>query len=238
MLIARLLLCSLPLALAMPFCHAQETPKTSLQFLAFPKQIRPEPVELVVGEGKTIEVQTPGNELSISYQVPSLQSIVVGKTILDAEGKAKFEAYGQVKSLGTPTQIILMLRKGNENKDGFVLIPINGDLGEFGGGSFLFINASALHVGGVIGDSKFALKPGQRRMLKPKPDFDDDICQVTLAYQKDDEAEEQWKTFKDTRWSANEAYRSLVFFYQHPETGRLGVAPIVDILPYPTAGAN
>lgn len=201
---------------------------TSLQFLAFPKAMRPEPVELVVGKDKTMEVQTPGNELSPAYEVPPLESIVVGKTTVNAKGEKVFEVYGQAKSLGVSKQIILLIRKGKENSEGFVVVPINGALGEFGGGSYLFINASGLNVSGIIGDSKFSLKPGQRRLLNPKPDFDDEICQVTLSYQRED----KWKTFKDTRWSANKAYRSLIFFYQNPENGRLGVAPIVDILPY------
>lgn len=210
----------------LPIAYSQGN--ASLQFLAFPKTLRPEPVELIVGKDQTMEVQTPGNELSPTYVVPPLESIVVGKTIVNEEGESVFEVYGKAKSLGTSKQIILLMRKGKENSEGFVVIPINGELGEFGGGSYLFINASGLNVGGVIGDSKFGLKPGQRQLLNPKPDFDDEICQVTLSYQRED----KWKTFKDTRWSANEGYRSLVFFYQNPENGRLGVAPIVDILPY------
>jgi len=208
--------------------------KTTLQFLAFPKQLRPEPVELLIGDDKTIEVQTPGNELSPAYEVPVLDSIVVGKSTTNDKGEPVFEVYGKAKSLGTSKQIILLMRKGKETRDGFVVLPINGDLGNFGGGSYLFINASALNVGGIIGDSKFALKPGQRNLLKPTPNFADEICQVTLAYQREDD----WKTFKDTRWSANKAYRSLVFFYQNPQTGRLGVAPVVDILPYLPTSAN
>lgn len=208
--------------------------KTTLQFLAFPKQIRPEPVELVVGQQKTIEIQTPGNELSPFYEAPMLETIVVGKTIMNENNEPVFEVYGQAKSLGTSKQIILLMRKGRENRDGFVVIPVNGELGDFGGGSYLFINASGVNVGGVIGDAKFALKPGQRNMLKPKPDFDGQICQVTLAYERED----KWKTFKDTRWSADKAYRSLVFFYQNPENGRLGVAPVIDILPYQSTDAN
>ncbi len=206
----------------------------SVQFLAFPKQIRPEPVELLIGEQKTMEVQIPGNELSPAYEVPKLESIVVGKTTMNEKNQPVFEVYGQAKSLGAAKQIILLMRKGKENRDGFVVIPINGDLGDFGGGSYLFINASNLNVGGVIGDSKFALKPSQRKLLKPKPDFPDGICQVTLAYQRED----KWKTFKDTRWSASEAYRTLVFFYQNPENGRLGVAPVVDMLPYLSTEPN
>ncbi len=208
--------------------------KISLQFLAIPKKTRPEPIELVVGEGKTIEVQTPGNELSPDYEVPSLSTIVVGKTILNEEGEPEFLVYGKANSIGTSKQIILLLRKGRENSDGFIVLPINGELTNFTGGSYLFFNASNLNVGGVIGDKKFALKPGQRSLLKPAPDHDNGICQVTLSYQRD----EDWKTFKDTRWPTNKRYRSLIFFHRSVNSGRLTVSPVVEMLPYQEANTE
>ncbi len=226
-----LLTCSVVSLLA---SGAEAQNKVELQFLAFPKHQRPQPVELMVAEGETIEVQTPGNELSPVYKVSPLASIVVGKTTINDEGEKSFDVYGQAKSLGVSKQIILLIRKGAENSDGFVVLPINGELGDFAGGSYFFINASKLNVAGVIGDLKFALKPGQRRMIKPEPDFEDDICQVTFAYQRDDD----WKTFKDTRWPTNERYRSMIFFHQDPESGRLGVAPVIDMLPYQSTGTN
>jgi len=216
----------------MSAAHSQE--KASLRFLAFPKKLRPEPVELMIGKEKTIEVQTPGNELSPPYEVPPLESIVVGKTTVNEEGEAVFEVYGQAKSIRTSKQIILLIRKGKEDSDGFIVLPIDGELSNFTGGSYIFINASLLNVGGIIGDSKFALKPGQRSLLRPKPSHEDGICQVTLSYQTG----EKWKIFKDTRWPANERYRSLVFFHQNPVSGRLAVSPVVDMLPYRSQGED
>ncbi len=64
-------------------------------------------------------------------------------------------------------------------------------------------------------------------MLTPKPDFEGDICQVTLSYQRGKKS----KRFYDTRWPANKDARALVIFYQNPQTGRLGIAPIMDIIP-------
>jgi len=200
----------------------------SLQFLAFPKKLQPEPVELLVGEGKTILIETPGNELSPTYKVPSLESIVVGKTTEGEEGKPVFEIYGKAKSIAASKQIVLLIRKGNEDSDGFAILPINGELSNFSGGSYLFINASKVNIAGKIGDKKFEVNPGQRELRKPAATHEGGGCQVTLAYQK----EEKWKIFNDTRWSTNKRYRSLIFFLQHPVSGRLMVAPIVDILPY------
>lgn len=200
----------------------------SLQFLAMPKQTRPEPVELLIGENQTIEVQTPGNELSRTYQVPMLESIVVGKTSVNDNGESVFEVYGRARSIGTSKQIILLMRKGNENRDGFVVIPINGELGNFKGGSYLFINASEMNVAGRIGDKTFELAPGRRELLQPAATHEGGGCQVTLAFRR----EQEWKVFRDTRWTVNERYRSLVFFHQNSVSGKLMVSPIVEILPY------
>jgi hypothetical protein len=203
--------------------------QVSLRILAFPQQNSPEPVELLIGEGKTIKVDTPGNELSRAYRIPPLTSINVGKTVIDKEGKPTFQTYGQAKSIAAPEQIILLLRKGQQNSDGFTVLPIGADLKDFGGASFLFINASNLRIGGVIGDQRLDISPGQLKTLTPKPNFDGGICQVTLSYLLEDKV----KIFFDTRWPANKKVRSLVIFYQDPETGRIGLAPIMDIISGP-----
>lgn len=215
--------------LAVPLCHAQEEQKITLQFLAFPKQESADPIELLVGEGKTIPIDTPGNELSQEYRVARPASIVVGITTKNAEGEPVFQALGQARCLSAKRQIVLLMRKGEEITDGFEVIPIDGELGHFTGGDYLFINASELAVGGIIGDQKLALKPGQRSMLKPAATHKGGGCQITLSYQRD-EKDTKGKVFFDTRWSVNERYRTLVFFYQDRESKKLGVAPIIEML--------
>jgi hypothetical protein len=200
----------------------------ALEFLALPKSLNPEPVELLVNESETLVVHTPGNELSRPYEVPALTSITIGKTVENEDGKPFFEIYGKADALKTSQQIILLIRKGPKNSDGFEVVPINGDLGAFDGGSFLFINVSKTNVKTMIGDSEFDLEPRQRFLISPKPNAGSNLCQVTMSYQD----EGRWNKFKDTRWSTNPRYRSLIFFHQDPKTGQLGVAPIIDILPY------
>jgi len=210
----------------MPISRAQQAQQLSLQFLSFPEQLENEPVELVVGENKTIKVDIPGNELSPEYKVPTLGSIILGKTTTDQKGDPIFNVYGRAKSIAAKKQIILVVRKGEKDSDGFNLLPIDGQLNEFSGGSYLFINASKMQVGGIIGDKKFELGPGQRNLLKPAASHAGGGCQVTLSYKK----EEKWKIFYDTRWVVNVRYRSLIFFYQDPDSGGLVVSPIVDFL--------
>ncbi len=214
------------IAIQFSHAHAQAEGGLSLQFLAFPQHLSPAPIELLIGEGKTMPIEIPGNELSPAYKVKGLTSIVVGITTKNEKGEPVFKVLGKAPPLASSKQIILLMRKGENNSDGFVVLPIDGTLKEFSGGNYLFINASNLQVGGKIGDKIFKLKPGQRDLIQPAATHEGGGCQVTLTYQK----EEKWKIFYDTRWSVNKGYRSLVFFYQDPESGSLGVAPIVDIL--------
>jgi hypothetical protein len=211
-------------AIATPFSNAQGEGEWSLRFLAFPQQDDSKPIQLLVGDGKTIAIETPGHTLSPTYRVKPLTSIVVGVTENNKLQVPVFKVLGKAPSLATSKQIILLMRKGTSNSDGFVVLPIDGDLAKFSGASFLFINASNMQVGGKIGDKIFQLKPGQKELLKPAATHAGGCCQVTLAYQNN----EKWQTFVDTRWSASNGRRSLVFFYQDPETGDLGVAPIIE----------
>ena len=209
-------------------CSALAQDRIRVQFLAFPHQDDEVPLELVIGDKQTIKIQTPGNALSQAYTLPALSSFVVGRTVKNAENQDAFETYGKAESLTTSQQIVLLLRKGQAPSDGFVVVPVDAAQTNFKGASYLFINTSDYAVGTVIGDQKFALKPSQRKLVEPKANHADGICQVTFSYLK----ENRWKTVYDTRWPASDKFRSIVFFFQNPLTGRLGVAPIVDVLPY------
>lgn len=52
------------------------------------------------------------------------------------------------------------------------------------------------------------------------------FTEVLEAYVKLDKE----KRFFDTRWPANKNVRSMVIFFQNPETGRIGLDPITDII--------
>jgi len=220
---------NLPLATTSAIClmmaMAPAEEKISIQFLSFPKTQNLEPIELLVGEEKTIDIYIPGHELSPVYKVDRMATIAVGRTVTMDDGTRSFQVLGRAPSISADRQIILLLRKGPENSDGFRVLPINGQLDEFKGGTFMVFNAMNVPAGGMIGDEKFALNPGQRRLIKPKATHAGGGCQVTLAYQHEDE----WNTFFDTRWTVNERFRSMVFFVQDPETQRIGISTVVDV---------
>jgi hypothetical protein len=215
--------------LAITFCQAQEEQRISLQFLSFPALSTPQPIELLIGENETIPIEIPSNELSPDYKVARSESAVIGITTKNEKGKPTFKVLGKAPLLASTKQIIILLRKGENDSDGFEVIPIDGALTNFSGGSFLFVNISKINIGGVIGDKNFALKPGQRNLIKPKATHEGGGCQVTLAFQKN-ESENKVKKFYDTRWSVNDTFRTLVFFYHEPETKSLCIAPIINFL--------
>lgn len=218
------------LALAVAPIGSAQDAKMSLKFLAFPAHTNPKPVELIISTTETIEVNTPGHRISKTYIVPALKQIVVGKSGVDAEGNPSFDVYGRADALPAKEQIILLLRKGKENSDGFVVLPINAQAQNFPGGSFLFINASNEDCAGIVGDKKFALKPGQQKLLEPKPDFGGDVCQVALSYLRETEEGKEWKLFRNARWSCDKGLRTLAFFYQNPKTGKVSIAPVIEII--------
>lgn len=129
---------------------------------------------------------------------------------------------------GNIIEITALLDAEKMNRDSFGIVFTDGMPTEFVGGTYLFINASQTTVAGQIGDEKFELKPSQQKLLSPTATHKNGGCQVTFSYQK----EEKWKVFKDTRWSTNKGYRSLIFFHQHPVSGQLMISPVVDLLPY------
>ncbi len=214
------------LLISTPIARAQQEEKVALQFLSFPKSVDPKPVELLIGDNKTIEVKIPTNEFSEVYHVKRMASWAVGKTETGIDGKPIFTVYGQAGSLAAPSQLILLVRKGQANSDGMVVIPIDNQLTNFGGGKFLFLNAASLDVAGLLGETKFAVKPGKFTIIKPKPQTDEakSLVHATLYYRKD----EVVKPFFSSTWPVNDRARTMIFFYEDPTSGHLNLHSIRD----------
>lgn len=206
-------------------CHAQDGAVT-LRFLSFPKSIDPEPVELLTGEGRTIEVEIPSNELSPPYKVPRLAVWSVGETIDGPDGKPVFNEFGRARALSSPSQLILLLRKGAAHSDGFEVLPIDNRVGRFGGGRFLFMNASKVDVAGEVGGETFAVPPGGHTIVTPRAGENGRTFLARFFYRVDKKA----KPFFSSKWPTSEQSRGLIFFYQDPDTKRLRLHSIRDFL--------
>lgn len=206
-------------------CSAQEGENVTLRFLSFPLAVDPAPVEFLVGEGKTQKVEIPTNELSSAHKVKRMATWAVGETVEDKEGKKVFKVYGQAPALASDDQIILLIRKGTKYADGFDLIPINGANTDFGRGKLLFLNAAKVEIAGVVGATKFAVKPGRHAVIRPKGDSEDGgLFHAEIFYRKGEVA----KPFFSSTWPISNASRAMIFIYHDPDTMRLRLHTVRD----------
>jgi hypothetical protein len=207
-------------------CAAQDGETVTLQFLSFPKAMDPQPVELLLGEGKTVEVATPTNALSQPYKVKRQGGWAVGKTEVNDKGESAFKVYGKAPGLSSSKQLILLVRKGPENADGMEVIPIDNDVKNFGGGKFLFINAAKIDIAGEAGGVKFVIPPSKRTIIQPKPDENGRNFHAMFYFRKDNEA----RPFFSSKWPIDKQARGLIFFYHDSTTQRLRIHSIQDFM--------
>jgi len=212
-------------AISLLNCVAQEESVT-LQFLSFPKAIDPKPVELLLAEAKTLQVEIPSNELSKTYKVPRQTVWAVGETTTGEDGKPIFKVFGQAPALTANKQLILLVRKGENNSDGMTVIPIENDIKNFGGGKFLFMNAAQVDIAGDTGGVKFVIKPGTHTIVTPKADEDGRNFLAMFYFRKDTEA----RPFFSSKWPIGDNARGLIFFYHDPEGNHLRLHTIRDFV--------
>lgn len=208
---------------------AQEQQQVSLQFVAFPKLDNPEPIELITGEGVTTLVNLPSNNLSEVYKVPKLQNWVLGKSETGEDEKPSFKVYGRTNAAASNKQLVLVIRKGAKDEDGFDLVCFDGNTNGFSGGKYIFLNGSKVDVAGEIGDSKFVLKPQKHQLIAPKPSEEKNerkYLYVTLYFRKGEEA----APFYSSTWRFSDKARTLVVFYHEPHDQRLRTHTIRDYI--------
>ena len=209
-------------------CSGQEN-DISLQFISFPKIANAEPVELLLPDGKSIKVELPTNRLSPIYKVKPMAQWALGESSVNDKGEFVFNTYGKAPSIASTSQLILVLRDGPNDSDGLTLIPMDNSAVNFGGGKFLFMNASKVDIAVEIGDAKLKLEPRQHKMVQPKPSKSEGerkYLYVYLHFRKGTEA----VPFYDSTWRYNENVRSMVFLYHDPNTQQLRTHTIRDYL--------
>jgi hypothetical protein len=216
--------------LLMPWIAGGQEKAVFVQFVAFPITADPKPVELLVGEGETIEVELPSNSLSRPYKVPALGSWALGKSMEGPDGKSTFDVYGRTRASSSEKQVILVIRKGKENSEGFELAAFDSDAKGFGGGKYLFLNGAKVDIAGDAGGTKFALKPNKHALIAPNPSEAEEekkLLYITLFFRKGEEA----TPFYSSTWRFSEKARSMVFFYHDPNGQQLRTHTIRDYLP-------
>lgn len=226
---AKSIICALIAALP-AIALSQEQDKVTVQFVSFPKSLDTQPVELVVGEGKSIEIELPANRLSKEYEVPRMEKWVLGRSVPSPEGKTVFKSFGEAPALSAKKQLVLVIRGGVKNPDELTLLPFACDQTGFSGGDYLFVNMTKVDIAGEAGSTKFALHPKQNRLVSPEPSEEKDdrkYLYVTMYFRTQEKA----KTFYTSTWRFSEKARSMVFFYHEPNNDRLKIHTIRDYLP-------
>ena len=176
-----------------------------------------------------MSVELPTNNLSPVYKVKRMTDWVIGKSGKDAEGVSKFEIYGQTPALTAQTQLVLVLRNGVNDADGSKLIPVDSGETGIGGGKYLFMNATEIHVGGTVGETEFNLDPQSHEILAPEPSKvrgSRKYLFTKLFFRKDQKEE----TFYSSTWRFSDNARSLVFFYHEPDDEHLRIHIIRNYL--------
>ncbi len=211
-------------------CGQNLTP-VKLQFVAFPKIANPEPIELVTAQDETMLVKLPSNNLSPTYEVPPLKKWILGKSVIDEEtNQPSFEVYGETPSVSSLEQIVLVIREGTKDSDGFKLVPFASNDSGFSGGKYLFFNGTKVNIAAIVGDQKFVLKPNNHTLVAPGPStiVNDRKYLYTYLYVY---GNNRPKPFYASTWRFSEKARSLVFFYNDPHTDQVRTHSIRNYLP-------
>lgn len=218
------LLCSLAVAVA------QEVEHVKVRFISFPKLQDAKPVELLLGDGKTLPVELPTNSISSTYQIPKPAKWALGKTVVGADGKPSFTVYGSAPALAAAEQVVLVARKGKTDADGFTLIPFAETADGFGGGSYIFFNASKVDIACKLGDTKLVIKPLECKLAAPKPSDvlnQKDLLFVYLYFRKAQEAQ----PFYSSQWRYSKKVRTMVFLYHDQNSIHLKMHMVRDYVP-------
>lgn len=199
-------------------CLAAE--KVQVQFVSFPSVANPEPIELVTGDGSSIPVELPSNSVSDTYMLERPGRWSLGKSTLHKNGETKFSTYGVASMLAAKKQIIMVTRKGAAYSDGLIMTPFASDEDGFGGGKYLFFNASKVGIACEIGKTKFGLNPKSHKLIAPTPSAvkNERAYLYTKLYYR---LENKIKPFYNSTWRFSEKARCMVFIYHDPHTQQL-----------------
>ena len=212
----------------LPYQQAIALDQVELQFVSFPKAAESNSVELYTGEGKTIKVEIPTNNVSPSYKVARVPTWALGESVTDEEGKSKFTTFGKAPSIAAKKQLILVIRKGHDNSSGLTLYPIQNSETELGGGKYLLMNMSKVDIAAELSDKKLALKPGKFSIVKPTPSSVKGVykyCETKFHFRlKNGEV----RKFFSSNWRLNDKARSFIFFYHDPRNRKLRFHSIRD----------
>lgn len=212
------------LAVASSATAQDQNQEVNLRLISFPRSADDSPIELRTGDGQTIEVTAPSNQVSPVQEVPRLGVWSFGQTVAGPDGEVVFQELGSVQALNSPSQLVLLVRKGGSNAEGFNVIALDDRDTAFGGGEFLFFNAATVDIAGQTGGEQFGIRPGGHRIVRPQSEDGARSFHTAFYFR----AEDRVRPFFSSQWPVSERARGLIFFYHDPNTGRLRLHSIQD----------
>ena len=194
-----------------------------VRLIAFPKAEQAGPLQLVVAEGRTIEVEVPSHEISRTYTVPSQEHWVLGES--SESGDGEFRALGEAVALSARKQLLVVIRKGEGDEAELEVHPYACDGPGFQTGRFLFLNNTGVHIEGSLGEADFTLEPHARVVVGPA-EKDAAARRAHVIFREQDSP----RPFFSSTWPLSAKARSLVFFHLDAESGGLRFHAVRDFL--------
>lgn len=214
------------------FSSAIAEDEVVLQFLSFPKNAQPDNLELRIGENQTHKIEAPSNRISQDYKIPKMKNKMKKWTIGTSEhidAKSAFKAQGEAPALDSNQQLNLILFGEDNGTEQVKIIPIDTSASGFSGGRHLLVNHSPDLISGAIGGQEFSLQDGEHAILEPEAAPSPTSSRRATAGVSIHSGNEKQPFFSST-WRINPKARSIVFFYQDPETQHLRLHSIRDYL--------
>lgn len=194
-----------------------------VRFVAQQSPPEVENVVMVNGETRSDPFALPVNHLSERIKAPERAFI------LQPENKAVPLAKVTLPESGKDFIILLVIG----DTPGFtpIILPAT-DLAFRPGDSYLH-NVSKRTIVGVVGSTKFALKPKSGTVVRPAGAREEAFYDVAFAVQE----ESGPRVISTTRWPVEDRIRSYVFFFENPRRNDVDFRAIDEFVPLEKKGS-
>ncbi len=214
---------------------------TTLRFLAERAPGNLGEVILAAGEKQTPPFTLSADRLSAPIKVPARamslrlrdRPVVLSEIVLPQAGESF---------------IVLLIPNP---KGGYLPVVMRSDDPAFRAGDVYLFNNVKKPVLGYVGTTKFLLKPGEGKPLRPSGAHENTYYDVCFAVRGETGATNNKpatdqavrtqpgdRVLRSIRWPVVTRSRSYVFFYQHPVKNRIDFRAVDEFVPAPTASTT
>lgn len=180
-------------------------------------------VAIAIGESRGEAFELPRNNLS-ERKSPGVRAFEIRASEPDAR-----LARVRLPERGNDFVVILVPAAGG----GYQAIPVPVDA-DFRPGDVFFYNHTSKVVLGYIGSSRFTLDAANGRIVRPAGAREENFYDVGFGVREDDAD----RPLSLTRWPVTTTSRVYVFFFEHPESGRIDFRAVDEYVPPPQAAGR